>query len=102
MKKTYEKPDFCVNAGLAEGIYLSSGSAVDTGSNGCDSIYMQGVFHPANPNGITYMDKFGCQTCPSGNHNGCKLANGAAPKDKGKNKPNWERKGHTPNEICKK
>lgn len=103
----YEKPVLKMCTECSEGIYLASGASEEHSDESdsagvCNSIYMKGVFHPSNPNGLTYMEKHGCQTCPSGNHNGCKLeGNGYEADENGKNRPNWEKQGHLPDELFK-
>lgn len=103
----YEKPVLEMCPEYSEAIYMASGANAkdfdDNDSEGaCNSIYMKGVYHPANTNGLTYMEKHGCQTCPGGNHNGCKLqANGYKADENGKNRPNWEKQGHQPDELFK-
>ena len=105
--KDYEKPMMCVAEGSAESVYMASGASAENSDNSdsdsvCNSVYMKGVFHSANTNGLTYMEKHGCQTCPSGNHNGCKLeGNGYEADENGKNRPNWEKQGHQPDEPFK-
>lgn len=101
----YERPVVRVMQGRAESIYLASGAGEEDSDqydsdDVCNSIYMKGVFHQPNPNGLTYMDKKGCVDCRKGSANRCKLETGAYKEDpNGKNRPEWEKKGHQPNEI---
>ena len=105
--RDYETPMMIVVEESAEGIYMASGKSADEDisedvSGLCNSASMKGIFRPANPNGLTYLNKFGCQTCPKGNHNGCKLkTTGYVPDTNGKNMPHWERQGHQPDELFK-
>lgn len=112
--KNYEKPVVLSNEELMEGIYTASGDMVaennTTAANavrpGCDSKYVNGVWHKDNYDGDTYLSHLGCNGCPAFRWNGCGLQldqaflDGATSydTDNGKRMPGWEAKGHKPDE----
>ena len=104
----YEKPIVIPAEDVAEGVYMASG-AVNSGGNGqpgCDSKYVNGVWHKDNYDGKTYLSHLGCNGCNAFRSNGCGLQidqaylDGAKSYDvdNGKRKPGWEAKGHQPDE----
>ncbi len=112
--KNYEKPVVLSNEELVEGIYTASGDMVaennTTATNaarpGCDSKYVNGVWHKDNYDGDTYLSHLGCNGCPAFRWNGCGLQldraflDGATSydTDNGKRMPGWEAKGHKADE----
>lgn len=112
--KNYEKPVVLSNEELVEGIYTASGDMVaentTTAGNaarpGCDSKYVNGVWHKDNYDGDTYLSHLGCNGCPAFRWNGCGLQldqaflDGATSydTDNGKRMPGWEAKGHKADE----
>ena len=108
--REYEKPMVQINEGLAESIYLASGTGEPVAdSNGvkCDSAYMKGVWQAPNyssPKEAGYKAKFGCMGCPAFRQNACGLQtdyvesgySDSYKADNGKRKPDWEKEGHGP------
>lgn len=99
--KLYEKPLIFCNEELNEGIYAASGDVPS--ANGCQSIYMKGIFHtntrlqnisnPGNDTDLNHQEiERGCEGCP---YNWGKCAvndqNAQAGQDA---RPSWEKKGY--------
>ena len=105
----YEKPIVIPAEDVAEGVYMASGAtnAAGDGKPGCDSKYVNGVWHKDTYDGKTYLSHLGCNGCPAFRWNGCGLqldyvdSNFAASydQDNGKRMPGWEAKGHKADEA---
>lgn len=99
--KLYEKPMILLNEELCEGVYAASGASAS--STGCQSIYMNGVFH-ANSRWSNVTDwnsdsdskhteiERGCEGCPY-NWGYCAVNNGNAQAGQDA-RPGWEQKGY--------
>ena len=111
--KNYEKPTIDVCQMRHEGVYAASGDTAANGADGsgggkpgCDSKYVNGVWHKDNYDGKTYLSHLGCNGCPAFRWNGCGLQideaylEGATSYnvDNGKRMPGWEAKGHAADE----
>lgn len=102
----YEKPIVIPAEDIAEGVYLASGATAN-GRPGCDSKYVNGVWHKDNYDGKTYLSHLGCNGCPAFRYNGCGLQvdqaylDGATSydADNGNRMPGWEVKGHAADEA---
>ncbi len=107
---SYVKPMVIGNDDLTEGVYAASGE-VAGGTPGCDSKYMNGVFHaPTYKWEGTMLEHYGCLGCPAyswSNGGECGLKShygdsgyaGSYDVDKGNRMPEWERKGYTDTTI---
>ena len=91
----YEKPTVTRINDSSEGIYLASGT-----KSGCESKYMNGVWHQQNWNITTptpRIDAYGCRGCAADDGHKCKLQY----QDKwngGIFMPIWEQEGKDPYE----
>lgn len=98
----YMKPTIVGNEELAEGVYAASGTP------GCDSKYMKGVYAPAHLGwDNTMKDHYGCMGCPAYTDTGCGLQShyedsnqaGSYDTDAGHRMPTWEEKGYQDDDI---
>ena len=104
--KEYIKPLVLGNDEITEGVYAASGEA-ESGKIGCDSKYMNGVFHAPNYGWENTMkEHYGCLGCPAytwSNGGECGLKShfissgesGSYDVDAGNRMPEWERRGYT-------
>lgn len=101
--KKYQRPIVQLIDNCSESIYMASGiNTVDNGF-GCNSKYMNGVYHaPDYTNTSSYIERFGCNGCPAFRQNGCGLQIEqyweSYDVDNGRRMPNWEKIGHSPND----
>lgn len=104
-KRSYEKPQVIPAEEAFEGVFAASGAIAGTNQCGCNSKYMNGVWHRPNYDSQeNYITRFGCHGCVAFRENSCGLTtdyieSGCASSyhvDDGKRLPSWEKMGHQP------
>lgn len=108
MKKDYIKPSVEIIFSSAENVYMASGNSNSAGytvdGDGCNSQYMQGVFHKPGygTTGDTNYEVYGCNGCRAFRGDHCAIGTeyfwDSYKADNGYRKPSWESEGKSPND----